>query len=78
MTEEITLDTLTRESVSVKKQKYIVQDNKKYTIGNAWRRVYINSVQGRQQVEKEIIEPYKSVIMLMWGDKPTIIEEVTQ
>ena len=72
MIEKITLDMLTQDSVSVKKQQYVVQDGKEYPIGEPWRRAYVNSAQGRQQVQEEVAEPYKSVIYLMWGDKPTI------
>lgn len=74
MIEKITLDMLTQDSVSVKKQQYIVQDGKEYAIGYVWRRAYVNSVQGRQQVQEEVLEPYKSVIMLMWANTPTVAE----
>ena len=75
MIEKITLDMLTQDSVSVKKQQYIVQDGKEYAIGELWRRAYVNSISGRQQVENEVPEPYKSVILLMWGSEPTVTEE---
>lgn len=66
---------LTQNGVSVKKQQYIVQDGKEYAIGEPKRTAYVNSVQGRSQVQDEVIEPYKSAIMLIWGDEPTISEE---
>lgn len=75
MIEKITLDMLTQDSVSVKKQQYIVQNGREYEIGQPWRRAYVNSISGRQQVENEVPEPYKSVIMLMWGNEPTVLEE---
>jgi hypothetical protein len=75
MNEKITLDVLTQDSVSLKKQKYTIIDGKEYAIGEPWRRAYINSVQGRKQVNAEVAEPYKSVIMLMWGDSPTVTVE---
>ena len=75
MIEKITLDMLTQDSVSVKKQQYIVQDGKEYAIGEPWWRAYVNSISGRQQVENEVPEPYKSVILLMWGSEPTVSEE---
>jgi hypothetical protein len=74
MLEKITLDMLTQDSVSVKKQQFILQNGKEYEIGEPWRRAYVNSVQGREQVQSEVSEPYKSVIMLMWGDTPTVDE----
>ena len=76
MFEKITLDMLTQDSVSLKKQQYTIVEGKEYPIGEPWRRAYINSEQGRIQVNSEVIEPYRSVIMLMWGDNPTVTEQV--
>ena len=75
MIEKITLDMLTLDSVSVKKQQYIVQDGKEYAISEPWRRAYANSIQGRQQVEVEVPEPYRTAIFAVWGDAPTVTEE---
>ena len=75
MIERITLDMLTQDGVSVKKQQYAVVDGQEYPIGQPWRRAYINSAQGRQQVQAEVSEMYKSVIMLMWGEEPTVTEQ---
>ena len=75
MLEKITLDMLNEHSVSLKKQQYIEQNGREYEVGQPWRRAYVNSVSGREQVENEVAEPYKSVIFLMWGDNPTITEE---
>lgn len=74
MIEKITLDMLTQDSVSVKTQQVITQDETEYDIGLPHRKSYVNSINGRKEVENEIIEPYKSVIMLMWGDTPLIVE----
>jgi hypothetical protein len=74
MIEKITLDMLTQDNVSLKKQQYIEQDGQTYEIGRAWRRAYVNSAQGRIQVQEEVPEPYCSVIMLMWGDFPTVAD----
>jgi hypothetical protein len=76
MQEKITLDMLTQDSVSLKKQQYIEQDGKEYEIGQPWRRAYVNSAQGREQVEAEVPEPYKSAIFAVWGDSPTV-EDMT-
>jgi len=72
MIEKIIFDMLTQDSVSVKKQQYTIVDGKEYAIGEPWRRAYVNSISGRQQVENEVPEPYKSAIMIMWGDEPTV------
>lgn len=75
MIEKITLDMLTQDSVSVKKQQYVMQDGKEYAIGEPWRRAYVNSTSGRQQVQEEVAEPYKSVILMIWGNEPTVTEK---
>jgi hypothetical protein len=74
MNERITLDMITQDSVSLKKQKYTTVDGIEYPIGQPWRRAYVNSTRGREQVNQEVAEPYRSVIMLMWGDTPTVVE----
>jgi hypothetical protein len=74
MIEKITLDTLTQDSVSVKKQQYITVDGKEYFIGETWRRAYVNSTNGRTQVQAEVPEPYRSAIFAVWGDTPTVAD----
>jgi hypothetical protein len=74
MIEKITLDMLTQDSVSLKKQQYIVQDGQEYAIGQPWRRAYVNSVRGRTQVQEEVPEPYKTAIFAVWCDTPTVSE----
>jgi len=74
MNEKITLDMLTQDSVSLKKQQYTIVNGTEYPIGKPWRRAYVNSIQGRQQVQAEVPEPYKSAILEVWGDKPTVTE----
>lgn len=72
MIEKIMLDMLTQDSVSVKIQRYVVVDGQEYPIGEPYRRAYVNSVRGRQAVENEVPEPYRSAIFAVWGDKPTV------
>ena len=74
MKEKITLDMLTQDSVSLKKQQYTTVDGQEYPIGEPWRRAYINSVQGRAQVQAEVPEPYRSAIFAVWGDTPTVAD----
>ena len=78
MQEKITLDMLTRDSVSVKRQQYIILDGIEYPIGQPWRRAYVNSVRGRQEVEKEVPEPHRTAIFAVWGDTPTVDETVEE
>lgn len=78
MNEKITLDMLTQDSVSVKKQNYTTINEVEYLIGEPWRKAYINSLEGREEVQNEVIEPYKTAIMAMWGTTPTVTESATQ
>lgn len=72
MIEKIFLDMLTTDSVSVKKQNYTDINGVDYPVGEPWRRAYVNSVQGRQQVQAEVVEPYKTAILAVWGSTPTV------
>ena len=74
MIEKITLDMLTQDGVSLKKQQYTTINGIEYPIGEPWRRAYVNSAQGRSQVQAEVPEPYLSAIMTVWGDAPTVTE----
>lgn len=78
MIEKYTLDMLTKDSVSVKKQSFIEFMGQPYPTGEVWRRAYVNSEQGRQQVAAELPQTEANAIMTMWGDFPTVIEEVTE
>lgn len=72
MQDIITIDALTKGSVSVKVQKTIVQDGIAYEIGEPHRCAYVNSAYGRAQLAKEVPEPYLSAVMAVWGNDPTI------
>lgn len=69
MKEKITLERLTEETVDIKIEKTIVQDGVEYPVGGIWRSYYSNDEDGILAVEKEVVEPYKSVILMMWGAK---------
>ena len=75
MIEKYTLDALTQDAVSVKKQTYIDYMGEQYPTGEPWRKSYINSTQGRQQVVDELPVAQVNAIMAVWGDSPTITEE---
>lgn len=72
MNEKIFLDMLTTDSVSVRKQNYATIDGKEYPVSDIWRRAYVNSTQGRIEIQNEVPEPYKTAILAVWGDKPTV------
>jgi len=74
--EKISLDMLTPNSVSIKKQQHVEINGVEYPIGDPWRRAYVNSSSGRQQVQDEVPEPYRSAIFAVWGDTPTVADPV--
>jgi hypothetical protein len=76
MVEKYTLDNLNQDSVSVVKQAYIDYMGAEYPIGEPWRRAYVNSEQGRQQIVSELPTAQVNAIMAVWGDNPTVTEDV--
>jgi len=72
--EKISLDMLTPTGVSIKKQQYVNVDGTEHPIGEPWRRAYVNSTAGRQQVMDEVPEPYRSAIFAVWGEEPTVAD----
>ncbi|WP_346234726.1 hypothetical protein MKY04_16175 [Lysinibacillus telephonicus] len=75
MIEKYTLDNLTQESVSVKKQSYMEYMGQEYPIGQPWRRAYLNSARGREQIIAELPQAQVNAIIAVWGDTPTVIEK---
>lgn len=71
----ITIDNLTTDSVSVKTQRTLVEDNGSETpLGSPSRKAYMNSESGRTELAAEVSEPYFSGIIAVWGDNSTIVE----
>lgn len=75
MIEKYTIDMLTIDSVSIKKQLYTDYMGQQYPIGEPWRRSYTNDNQGRQQILDELPEMQVNSILAIWGDSPTIETE---
>lgn len=73
MQELISLDELNQNSVSVVTRKYIEEEGVKYFVGDIHRRAYVNSEEGRQEINQELAEPYLSAVMTVWGDTPTVV-----
>lgn len=71
--EEIKLELLNQDSVSVVFVKYIEYAGQKLQIGEVVRTSYTNSVKGREELKEQIKEPYRTAILAVWGDKPTVI-----
>lgn len=71
--ETITLDKLNEFSVSVKRQMCFTDDDgTTHEYGQPHRKAYINSEQGRAELEAELDEPYLSAVLEIWGDEPII------
>lgn len=73
----ITVDMLTADSVSILTQKVATIEGQTYTLGNH-RYAYVNSAAGRAQLEAELPEPYRSAVLAVWGDAPTVVEEIPE
>ena len=71
MEEKIMVDMLTQDTVSIKTQRYMVEDGTELEIGLPHRKAYSNSPQGRAALANELAEPYLSAVMTVWGDAPT-------
>ena len=78
METRIMLDALSADSVSIKTERYTTVEGKTYTLGEPHRCSYINSAVGRERLRAEVAEPYLAAILAVWGDTPTIIEEVPE
>lgn len=75
MIEKITLDMLNVDSVSVRKTRETEEGDK---IGQPHRKAYVNSEQGRLEVESELLESHRNAIFSVWGNEPTVFLEVEQ
>lgn len=72
MDELISLDELSLDSVSVATRKYVEENGVKYFVGDIHRKAYVNSIDGRLEINNELEEPYLSAVMAVWGDSPTV------
>ena len=70
-----TLDYITDKGCSVKTEKYIVDGGNEYMFGEHERVAYINSISGRADLERDYPDYYNALVMTVWGDTPTVIEE---
>lgn len=73
----ITVDNLTTESVSVKTQRVLIEDNGTETaLGLPSRKAYTNSNDGRTELAAEVQEPYFSAIIAVWGEQSEELENL--
>lgn len=74
--EKITLDMLTKDSVSVLRQQFINYNGTEMQVGENVRNAYMNSKSGREQLRKVLSDEYFNAVMAVWGDNPTVDEPI--
>ena len=76
--EKITLDMLTKDSVSVLRQQFINYNGTEMQVGENVRNAYMNSKSGREQLRAVLSDEYYNAVMAVWGDNPTVDEPTTE
>ncbi len=76
--EEITVDMLSVESVSILTRKVLVEGETKSQVGENHRRTYLNSVSGREELIKEQTENVVNAVFAIWGVEPLIEESIIE
>ena len=64
--EKITLDMLTKDSVSVLRQKFIEINGTEMQVGGNVRNAYMNDESGREQLRKVLSDEYYNAVMTVW------------
>ena len=75
--EKITLDMLTKDSVSVLRQQFLTFNGEEMQVGGNIRNAYMNDESGREQLRKVLSDEYFNAVMAVWGTEPTV-EEPTE
>lgn len=65
--EKITLDMLTKDNVSVLRQKFVVIDGTEMQVGENVRNAYTNCEDDRKILKEQLSEDYYNAIMAVWG-----------
>lgn len=65
--EKITLDMLTKDNVSVLRQKFVVIDGTEMQVGENVRNAYTNCEDNRKILKEQLSEDYYNAIMAVWG-----------
>ena len=68
-----TITDLTKDSVSILTQRFIIENEIELQVGENHRCAYANSKSGRIELENEPKNVIDSVLAI-WGNEPTIIE----
>ena len=72
--EKITLDMLTKDSVSVLRQQFLNFNGEEMQVGGNIRNAYMNDESGREQLRKVLSDEYYNAVMAVWGSEPTVDE----
>ena len=72
--EKITLDMLTKDSVSVLRQQFLNYDGVEMQVGENIRNAYSNNEDDRALLKNILSEEYYNAVMAVWGDNPTVDE----
>ena len=72
--EKITLDMLTKDSVSVLRQQFLTFNGEEMQVGGNVRNAYMNSASGRTAVQSILSEEYQNAVFAVWGSSPTVEE----
>lgn len=73
LTEKITIDRLTQDSVSILKQQF---DKNGQQVGSNIRCAYMNSASSREKLQEELPKDKWDDLITVWGDKPTVEDPV--
>lgn len=75
ITEKITLDNLTENSVSVLTQQFVEINGESVQVGENHRAAFMNTTYGRIELAIKLPEPYLSSVLAVWGDEPPVVED---
>ena len=64
--EKITLDMLTKDSVSVLRQQFLTFNGEEMPVGGNIRNAYMNDESGREQLRKVLSDEYFNAVMAVW------------
>lgn len=64
--EKITLDMLTKDSVSVLKQKFITLNGEDVQVGGNVRNAYTNCEDDKKNLKEQLSEEYYNAVMAVW------------
>ena len=65
--EKITLDMLTKDSVSVLRQKFVNLGGEEVQVGENVRNAFTNCEDDRKILKEQLSEDYYNAVMAVWG-----------